>query len=242
MSSFTWPNLGGAPSYPLLPPNGSASAPSYSFASATNTGIYLDGSSHLGFSVGGTEAAYVASDGLHASALIPTSLTVPTNGMFLDSANALGFSANSTEVMKLNTNGPNFLTNFINFGVAGNTSYDYFLHNSNVGYLYIGGGSSAGNAAAIILGGSLQASNPSIFEVQVNGNAVITSPQVGSVLVGLASLATTATDGFLYIPHCAGAPTGTATNQSGYSPIVFDTTNNKIWIYNGGAWKGVVVS
>ena len=43
------------PSYPLLAPNGSASAPSYSFTNATNTGMYLSGSS-LRFSVNGTAA------------------------------------------------------------------------------------------------------------------------------------------------------------------------------------------
>jgi hypothetical protein len=34
---------GGAPTYPLLAPNGTAAAPSYSFAAATNSGMYLVG-------------------------------------------------------------------------------------------------------------------------------------------------------------------------------------------------------
>jgi hypothetical protein len=55
----------------------------------------------------------------------------------------------------------------------------------------------------------------------------------GNVVVSNAALATTATDGFLYIPTCAGAPTGTPTAKTGRVPIVFDSTNNQIYIYDG---------
>lgn len=58
----------------------------------------------------------------------------------------------------------------------------------------------------------------------------------GNVRVGTAALATTATDGFLYIPTCAGTPTGTPTVVTGLAPMVIDSTNNKLYIYSGGAW------
>lgn len=58
-----------------------------------------------------------------------------------------------------------------------------------------------------------------------------------SLVVGNAALATTATDGFLYIPTCAGTPTGAPTAQTGTVAMVFDTTNNKLYIYDGG-WIG----
>lgn len=57
-----------------------------------------------------------------------------------------------------------------------------------------------------------------------------------------AALATTATTGFLYLPSCAGAPTGTPVTQTGLVPLVLDTTDNQIWAYLGGAWKAITLS
>jgi len=51
------------------------------------------------------------------------------------------------------------------------------------------------------------------------------------------ALATTATNGFLYVPTCAGVPTGTPTVITGLVPIVVDTTNNRWYFYSGGAWR-----
>jgi hypothetical protein len=59
----------------------------------------------------------------------------------------------------------------------------------------------------------------------------------GNKVCGPAALATNATDGFLYIPTCAGTPTGVPTAYTGMSAIVFDTTNNKLYVYDGG-WLG----
>lgn len=70
---------------------------------------------------------------------------------------------------------------------------------------------------------------------RVNFYAAGTAPNVfaGSTIVGTAALATSATKGFLYIPTCAGAPTGVPQGWAGTVPIVFDTTNNKIYVYDG---------
>jgi hypothetical protein len=54
---------------------------------------------------------------------------------------------------------------------------------------------------------------------------------------GSVALATTATDGFLYVPTCAGTPTGTPTAITGMAPIVVDTTNNKLYFYSTGQWR-----
>jgi hypothetical protein len=60
----------------------------------------------------------------------------------------------------------------------------------------------------------------------------------GSVEVGT-TIATTATAGHFKMPTCAGTPTGTP--EGGNGCTVYDTSANKIWVYNG-TWKGVAVS
>jgi hypothetical protein len=64
----------------------------------------------------------------------------------------------------------------------------------------------------------------------------------GNIILGYqAALATSATKGFVYIPSMAGQPTGTpADTYTGQVPLVYDTTNNKLWVYNSG-WKGVAL-
>ena len=59
---------------------------------------------------------------------------------------------------------------------------------------------------------------------------------VGSVVLGSAAVATSATDGFLYIPTSAGAPSGVPTAYTGRIALDYDTTNHQFWIYDGG-WK-----
>ena len=60
-----------------------------------------------------------------------------------------------------------------------------------------------------------------------------------NVRLGVGSLATTATDGFPYIPTCAGTPTGTPTTKTGFTPLVFDTTNDLLYAWDGSAWSVV---
>lgn len=58
----------------------------------------------------------------------------------------------------------------------------------------------------------------------------------GSVVVGNAALTTTATEGFIYVPSCAGPPTGVPTTYTGRVPHVVDTTNKHAYWYIAGAW------
>ena len=82
------------------------------------------------------------------------------------------------------------------------------------------------------------------WQLAANGSAgssitwtqAMTLSAAGSLVLGAAAVATTATDGFLYIPGCAGTPTGTPTAQTGRVPLVVDTTNNKLYFYSGGSW------
>lgn len=62
-----------------------------------------------------------------------------------------------------------------------------------------------------------------------------------NVVIGPGSaLSTTATDGFLYIPNMSGTPTGVPTTFTGGSAVVYDTSANKLWIYNG-SWRSVTL-
>lgn len=63
----------------------------------------------------------------------------------------------------------------------------------------------------------------------------------GNVVQNTGANGTSATDGFPYFVTCPGTPTGVPTSYSGRVPMVYDTTNNKFYIYNGG-WKGVTLS
>jgi len=75
------------------------------------------------------------------------------------------------------------------------------------------------------------------LELGTDDTTRVTIPTTGGCVVGTAALATNATDGFLYVPTCAGTPTGTPTAQTGTVPIVVDTTNNKLYFYSGAAWR-----
>lgn len=74
------------------------------------------------------------------------------------------------------------------------------------------------------------------------GNHAFKVNDLGSVIVGNAgALATTATDGFLYLNSVAGTPTGVPTAQTGTIPVQIDTAGSKLWAYIGGAWKGILL-
>jgi hypothetical protein len=72
--------------------------------------------------------------------------------------------------------------------------------------------------------------------IVVSWGSIYTSGQ-GDVFTGKGTLATGATTGFLYVPTCAGTPTGVPSSVGAYVPIVINTTNNKLYFYSSGAWR-----
>ena len=127
-----------------------------------------------------------------------------------------------TAVLNVNNNasGTNVYANVVTNATSNDTAFVF--QNGTDTNAYFGevpsGGCTHGDLCAYI-GGQR-------FSITKNGN----------VVMGSAAIATTATDGFLYIATSAGTPTGTPTTFTGRVPMVYDTTNHQFWIYDGG-WK-----
>jgi hypothetical protein len=137
---------------------------------------------------------------------------------------------------------------------AGTPSDGYFtLGKASSSFGYMDWGNSAGTSLSINVPGSRSAlflvSGTQVASISTAGvittggfTATLLSALTGGATLGVSAPATTATTGFPYIPVCAGTPTGIPTAQTGFAPMLFDSTNNKIWIYINSAWKGVVVA
>lgn len=88
---------------------------------------------------------------------------------------------------------------------------------------------------------SISDAGPVIFQSSGARNVRVTSPQI--VEFGSAALTTNAAVGFIAVPSCAGPPTGAPSTQStGQIPLVYDSTNNRIYLYSGGTWRSVTVA
>lgn len=60
----------------------------------------------------------------------------------------------------------------------------------------------------------------------------------GEIIVGTAALSTSATAGFIWIPSCAGAPSGSPTAPyTNAAALVADTTNSRLYVRIGSTWK-----
>jgi len=98
------------------------------------------------------------------------------------------------------------------------------------------------------LGGALYLNDIKWPAADGSSNQVLTTDGSGNLSfttinkVGSPAPATTATTGFAYLPVMSGTPTGTPTAETGYAPMVVDSSGSKLWIYVGGAWKSATLS
>jgi hypothetical protein len=191
------------------------------YSTATNvvggdSGLTFDGTTMI---IGSSTEVFTVLD----TGKIGISATSPTYDLSFggDAARTISLERNTT------THG-NGLTLSAGGALSGGT-------NLNGGQLYLKGGTSTGSGGSsdIFLqtatsGSSGTSDNTPTTKLTIRGN--------GNVVVGTAALATDATGGFLYIPSSAGTPTGTPTTETGTVPIQYDTTNNALYAYRGGAW------
>lgn len=65
----------------------------------------------------------------------------------------------------------------------------------------------------------------------------------GPVVLGRHFLATNATTGHLYIKTCQGTPTGTPDTHGSLLPMIYDQTNDKLYVWSSAhsAWKGIAL-
>jgi hypothetical protein len=174
-------------------------------------------------------------------------ITFYTSGierMRLDSSGNLGIGTSSPQ-SKLHIDGGEYINSAGTLPALSTSIVSGEIHagitntaTTDSGYLRLsaGGGTTLGVKAALDIfresGGTAgivgYTSGTERFRIDANGNVVAG---------GSAALATTATNGFLYVPTCAGVPTGVPTAITGMAPIVVNTTNNKLYFYSGGSWR-----
>lgn len=197
--------------------NTTAGAGSFKFGLQFGDGTYNPISS-TGTVIGSGSAGGAVGKGIDFSAY-----TFATAGILLSASGKIGISAATPT-------GPlSFGTSFI--GTAGQ---------ANVIQIYDTGAASSSYGIGLSTGQLNIASGGSLGFYVASGSLALGIDGAGNVVCNNAGISTSATDGFLYIATCAGTPTGVPTSYVGRVPMVFDITNNKLYIYHNG-WKGGTV-
>ena len=208
-------------------------------SNTAGTNFTIQGSQGTGTGAGGSIIFQVAPAGSSGSSqnAYSTALTIASdrNATFANSVNAVFFNCSNTYLGNAIDVTGNIVTNGSKYlGSSGR----YFFYSLSDGVVEICGASLTGTGFGRLQFGGTTSSFPALKRVSANLQ-VIAADNTASAgfIVGNQALATAATDGFLYIPTCAGTPTGTPTTQTGTAPIVVDTTNNKLYFYSGGQWR-----
>lgn len=253
-----------------------STAPTYSFLSDTNTGMYSGGADILNFAVGGAILASLTISQL----MVPTQNTTAAPGLAAYGLGGIGINMNTgtfqiclaslEHTMLANAAGLNSITSTqaaanatafsrnykkargsVAFPTVITTGDDILLLNTSA---YVGGTGLYVTCAQqkVTTEGTLADTTTGIggvivWSTMAVGSAIAERLRLdskGNLVKGTAALATSATDGFIYIPTCAGAPSGVPTTYAGRAAMALDTTNKKIYWYNpaSAAWEGVTIA
>lgn len=207
------------------------------------SGIFVGGGSSSGVSGPGTSttnglATYSNTSG---ATLLSSSVTLNTAGILKFGDNTGGSADNNitfgTAGVLINQSPSNldrlFIRgNVVNLSNAGSASQWASLESDGF-YLYPVPGTSThysqidfNTAGLIILGSDVPVS------LKSNAKVSVVADTTGSALIGQGLVATTAVNGFVYIPTCAGVPTGVPTSKSGFAAMVWDSSNSKLYVYS----------
>jgi hypothetical protein len=195
---------------------------------ASGTAATVTGAAQTNITSVGTLSGLTVTAAPTFSALTPGSVPFAGTAGLLSQNNANLFWDNTNKELGIGTPSPDAALHV--YRNVGAVEALFHLHNEQSAvqkdwYQSVGGNTQFADGAFVI-GTSTVASG-----------AKLTIRANGSVQVGAAAIATNATDGFLYIPTCAGTPTGAPTAVTGLVPMIYDSSNNIFYIYTGGAWK-----
>lgn len=184
----TWSVVTGAtPSFPLLAPNGSTAAPSYSFSSDSTAGLFLNGGVNVYLQARAGQA------------------------MYIEGQTATGSNPGGDIYMQSGQAGPSGAVGGIVFIQAGNSTAN------NAGpQVQIIGGSGAGTnvGGSVVLTGGTAGATGTAGGVVLNGGTAIAGPGGSITIQGSAGVGTNKAGGAVTISGAAATGTGTGGNVS----------------------------
>ena len=211
-------------SFPILAPNGTAAAPSYSFSSQPTWGFSTDGANGFAASVGGNTVGFRG-----ASLELASTVTLAWSSGAIYGTQDVILVRDAAAVLALK-NGTT-AQEFRVYGTTTGPKYALMKHDgTNAIY---GTPGSSGDTVFKDGGTTLWTMSSTTGGLTAGGNFRFSH--------GTSALATTATEGYAHWQSTAGAPTGVpASIPSGQIPHVFDTTNDRLYFYyddgGGAAW------
>ncbi len=227
--------------FPLLAPNGTAAAPSYSWS---NSGYGDDGFFHGGaasiihLSLNGvSKAAWITADKYAIASDMALAWHSGTN---VDSGSSDVYLVRDAAAVLALKNGTT-AQEFRVYGTTTGSKYAKVSHDGTFSYFASSSGpallrSDADTYAAIQTNGATRwyvDGSTTNYGLVANANYRFSH--------GTSALATTATEGFMHLQTCAGAPTGVpASIPTGQAPYILDTVNDRWYFYyddgGGAAW------
>lgn len=187
----------------------------YYNASANNTYARTGAASLYIMSTSGQHQWYTAPSGTAGTSPTFTQrMTLDNNGYLLIGGTSAVYASANRGAVEVNGASQSMFAN----NIAG-TNGGYVYHDgTNYSLMNVKSGST-----------TIGTNNTTKITVDTNGN-----------MYGLAGT-TSMTNGFMYIPSAAGAPSGVPTAVSGRVPMYYDSTNNFFYVYNG-AWKKILLA